>query len=244
MASPVLVRAVIELLSDIGGEGQKVLDISCKRGEILKLLKARGFEVRGTNFTDEAGDLEGIVVDQGVDLLQGLPYAAESFDVVLLVEVLEHLENHRAAICEVARVLKPGGLLILSTPNIMRLNSRLHFFLTGYHKTKRRFIPFNTPLPEAHRYHNYPADLPVLYYLLKQNGLVPERIGKSRIKAFSWFLFFLFAPLVSLYTWYFLYVREKDPEQRRENLRLCFWLLHPRLLLEDNLVLQLRKMRP
>jgi len=231
----------VELLQDMRGEGRSTLDISCKKGEILQTLKSQGFTVRGTNFAEDTEAVDGILIDRGVDLLKGLPYATESFDVVLLVEVIEHLENHRVAISEVARVLKPGGVLILTTPNVMRLNSRLHFFLSGYHKTKRRFIPFDTPLSEAHQYHNYPIDLPILYYLLRQNGLEIERVGKSRIKAFSWLLFFLFAPLVAVYTGYFLYLREKDKKQCRENLHLYSWLLHPRLLLEDNLVLRLRK---
>ena len=218
-----------------------MLDVSCKKGEILQVLKSQGFTVQGTHFMEDAEEIDGIPIDRGVDLLKGFPYAAESFDIVLLVEVIEHLENHRVAIGEVTRVLKPEGVLILTTPNIMRLNSRLHFFLTGHHKTKRRFIPFDTPLSEAHQYHNYPIDLPIFYYLLKQNGLEIERVGKSRIKTFSWLLFFLFAPLVTIYTFYFLYLREKDEKQRRENMRLCSWLLHPRIFLEDNWVLRLRK---
>jgi len=138
MASPVLIKGVVELLQDVRGKGWRVLDVSCKEGEILQALKPQGFTVQGTHYAEDAQEVDGIPIDRGVDLLQGLPYAAESFDIVLLVEVIEHLENHRAAMDEVARVLKPGGVLILTTPNIMRLNSRLHFFLTGYHKTKRR----------------------------------------------------------------------------------------------------------
>jgi SAM-dependent methyltransferase len=241
MANPVLIKGVVELLQDVRGKGGCVLDVSCKEGEILQALKSQGFTVQGTNFTEDAEEIDGIPIDWGVDLLKGLPYAAESFDIVLLVEVIEHLENHQVAIAEVARVLKPGGVLILTTPNIMRLNSRLHFFLTGYHKTKRRFIPFDTPLSQAYQYHNYPIDLPIFYYLLKKNGLAVEQLGQSRVKSFSWLLFFLFAPLVMVYTFYFLYLREKDERQRQENLRLCSWLLHPRLLLQDNWVLRLRK---
>ncbi len=241
MTSPVLIKGIVDLLQDVQGKGWGVLDVSCKEGEVLRALRSQGFTVQGTNFTEDAEEIDGIPIDRGVDLLKGLPYAAESFDIVLLVEVIEHLANHQVAIGEVARVLKPGGVLILTTPNIMRLNSRLHFFLTGYHKTKRRFIRFDTPLSKAHQYHNYPIDLPIFYYLLRQNGLEIERVGKSRIKGFSWLLFFVLAPLVTIYTWYFLYLREKGENQRRENMRLCFWLLHPRLLLEDNWVLRLRK---
>ena len=246
MAAPFLIKAVTELLADVPASGKTLLDVSCKEGDVLQALKPRGFVLRGTNFEVQGPAatglaLNGIPIDYGVDVLQRLPYDDASFDVVLLIEVIEHLENHRVALGELARVLRPGGLLILTTPNIMRLNSRFHFFLSGYHKTKRRFIPFDTPLEQAHRFHNYPIDLPILHYLCKQNGLVLERLGKSKVKGFSRFLFALFGLPVLAYTWYTLLVREKSPAQRQENRRLCAWLLHPRTLMEDNLVLRLHK---
>ncbi len=241
MTNLLIIKAVKELLEDVPSEGRSVLDVSCKRGEILKELKGRGFTVRGTQFSPEGPDVDGIPLDRGVDLLKGLPYPAESFDVVLLVEVIEHLENHRAAIGELARVLKPGGLLVLTTPNIMRLKSRLHFLLSGHHKTRRRFIPFDTPLSESHRYHNYPIELPILCYLLRQNRLEIERLGRSGIKAFSWVLYLLFVPFAALYSWFFIWRKEEDEKQRKENAKLSSWLLQSRLLVQDNLVLRIRK---
>jgi SAM-dependent methyltransferase len=241
MAAPFLIKAVTELLADIPAEGKTLLDLSCKEGDVLHALQPRGFLLRGTNFEPSGPGLNGIPIDYNVDLLKRLPYEDASFDVVLLVEVIEHLENHRVAVGELARILKPNGVLIVTTPNIMRLNSRLHFFWSGYHKTKRRFIPFATPLEQAHRFHNYPIDLPILYYLCKQNHLEIERIGKSKTKTYSRMLFALFGLPVRAYTWYTLSLREKDPVQKQENRKLRAWLLHPQVLMEDNLVLRLRK---
>ena len=241
MAAPFLIKAVTDLLADLPANGKMLLDVSCKEGDVLQALVPRGFTLHGTNFEPDGPSLNGIPVDYGIDLRKSLPYADASFDVVLLVEVIEHLENHRIAIGELVRILKPGGVLILTTPNIMRLNSRLHFFFSGYHKTKRRFIPFATPLEQAHRFHNYPIDVPILYYLCKQSGLEFEQLGSSKVKIYSRLLFALFGLPVQAYTWYTLIVREKDPAQRQENRRLCRWLLSPRTLMEDNLVLRLRK---
>jgi len=220
MAAPFLITAVNALLADIPAQGKTLLDVSCKEGDVLQALKPRGFILRGTNFETQGPALDGVPIDYGVDLCQRLPYDDASFDVVLLVEVMEHLENHRIALGELARVLKPGGVLILTTPNIMRLSSRFHFFLSGYHKTKRRFIPFDTPLAQAHRFHNYPIDLPILYYLCKQNGLEYECLGKSKVKGWSLFLFAVFGLPILAYTWYTLLLREKNPTQRQENRRL------------------------
>jgi len=241
MTNPAIIRAVTQLLEDVPAEGRRVLDVSCKRGEILQALKARGFAVQGTQFAADAPQVDGIPIDRGVDLMKGLPYPSESFDVVLLVEVIEHLENHRAAISELGRVLKPGGILILTTPNIMRIKSRLHFLFTGYHKTRRRFIPFETPLAEAHRFHNYPIDLPILHYMLVQNRLRIERLGRTGIKAFSWVLYLLMVAPSALYAWFFVLRPEKEEAQRREHGRLLSWLLHPRVLVQDNLALRMKK---
>lgn len=241
MAAPFLIKAVTDLLADISASGKTLLDVSCKEGDVLQAVAPLGFNVRGSNYEPTGPSRNGTPIDYGVDLLKRLPYDDASFDVILLIEVIEHLENHRTALCELARILKPSGVLILTTPNIMRLNSRFHFFFSGYHKTKRRFIPFDTPLAQAHRFHNYPIDLPILYYLCKQNGLSIERLGNSKIKSFSRLLFLLFGLPVQLYTWYTLQLREKDQLQKQENRRLCRWLLDSRTLMEDNLVLRLRK---
>jgi SAM-dependent methyltransferase len=241
MAAPFLIQAVSEALADIPSEGKALLDVSCKEGDVLQSLQPRGFRLRGTNFEPSGPGLHGIPIDYGVSLLQRLPYDDASFDVVLLVEVIEHLENHRMALGELARILKPNGVLVLTTPNIMRLNSRMHFFWSGYHKTKRRFIPFDTPLEQAHRFHNYPIDLPILYYLCKQSRLELEQLGRSKTKTYSRLLFALFGLPVRAYTWYTLLLREKDPVQKQENRKLYTWLRHPQVLMEDNLVLRLRK---
>jgi SAM-dependent methyltransferase len=241
MAAPFLIKAVTDMLADIPAAGKTLLDVSCKEGDVLQAIKPYGFLARGTNFEPSGPGLNGTPIDYGVNLLQRLPYDDNSFDVILLIEVIEHLENHRNALGELARMLKPNGVLILTTPNIMRLNSRLHFFWSGYHKTKRRFIPFDTPLDQAHRFHNYPIDLPILYYLCKQSGLELERLGTSKIKPYSRLLFGLFGLPVMLYTRYTLLTREKNPQQKQENRQLCTWLLNPRTLMEDNLVLRFRK---
>lgn len=241
MAAPFLIKAVTELLADVPASGQRLLDVSCKEGEVLQALRSHGFVLRGTNFEPRGPRLDDIPVDYGVDLRQPLPYDDASFDVLLLVEVIEHLENHRLALTELTRILRPGGVLILTTPNIMRLSSRLHFFLSGYHKTKRRFIPFDTPLEDAHRFHNYPIDLPILYYLGKQNGLEIERLGHSKVKGYSRLLWVVFSVPIMAYTWYILQVREKNLRQKRDNKRLQSWLVHPRVMMEDNLVVRFRK---
>ncbi len=68
-----------------------------------------------------------------------LPFAANSFDVALSHEVLEHVEDDQQAVAEIARVLKPGGRAIIFVPN------RLYFFETHGHYWRGRYHFGNTP---------------------------------------------------------------------------------------------------
>lgn len=65
------------------------------------------------------------------DLNETLPYKNNFFDVVFCIEVIEHLKNPSQLVDEIHRVLKPGGILVLTTPNVDSIYSRLYFLCTG-----------------------------------------------------------------------------------------------------------------
>lgn len=100
----------------------------------------------------DAGCGEGVLVDEfagrlaieGIDpnyssdrvrsgSLLALPYADGSFDRATCLDVLEHLAFHQqpVALAELFRVLRPGGELLVSVPNLAHLQSRIHFLLLG-----------------------------------------------------------------------------------------------------------------
>ena len=236
-----IIDGVMKLAAGLESRGTRALDVSCRNGEVMRALAACGFEVRGTRFERGLPPIEGMPIDEGVDLTRGLPYPDQSFDLVVLTEVIEHLENHRAALGEVARVLRPGGHLILTTPNIMRMDSRLGFMLSGMHKAKRRQIPLDTPLEDAHHFHNYPIPFVLLYYLMRINGLRLERIGHGKVKPFSYVLYALMYPIVALDTRLRLVWRERKPAARELNRDLARWMLSRRVLTEDNLIVRAQK---
>ena len=191
-------------------EGGRVLELSCGECHVLRALRDAGYKVRGTNYSDHGASPDGLQVDVGVDLLDTLPYDDESFDCVVLMEAIEHLSDHVAAVRNMSRVLKRGGLLIMTTPNILRIASRLHFLLTGFYKSKRSFIGFDVPADQAFAFHNNCAHLPTLLYHLHSYGVAFEALEAIRYKAKSVMLWVLFAPLIVPCTWFETHVAQRN----------------------------------
>jgi ubiquinone/menaquinone biosynthesis C-methylase UbiE len=110
------------------------LDIGSGSGDLVKLLKKQlNTKSSCCDYTDELIQLPGQKVDI-IDLnkIKELPYQDNSFDIITATEVIEHLEDFRKILREMYRVLKPDGICILSTPNILNLNSRLRNLWFGF----------------------------------------------------------------------------------------------------------------
>jgi 2-polyprenyl-3-methyl-5-hydroxy-6-metoxy-1,4-benzoquinol methylase len=100
--------------------GLDLLDVGCGSGTLLGLLKERGFRPLGVDFSREAARVAE--TENGVRVIVGsleqASFCDESFDVVTLFHVLEHVTNPRRVLVEVSRILKPNGVVILQVPNI------------------------------------------------------------------------------------------------------------------------------
>jgi SAM-dependent methyltransferase len=97
-----------------------ILEIGCGLGHLLAWL-APHFEVTGTDINEWAISQARQVVPSGrFELCPAedlSPFADAAFQVVIAKHVVEHLPNPAPAIAEMSRVLSPGGLLVLATPN-------------------------------------------------------------------------------------------------------------------------------
>ena len=117
-------RRVRTMLSYLELEpGQTLLDCGCGMGFYLLVLSEL-FPVRlyGLDYEEKAlRYAQAHLAGRGIALLRGdihhLSFAAESFDRVLMSEVLEHLKDDGAALREVWRVMKPGGILAVTVPH-------------------------------------------------------------------------------------------------------------------------------
>jgi 2-polyprenyl-3-methyl-5-hydroxy-6-metoxy-1,4-benzoquinol methylase len=115
-------RGHVSFISKAAGNrmGLDLLDVGCGSASLLGLMKQRGFRVRGVDFSSEAAavakDENGVQVVVGS--LEDAAFPGTSFDIVTLFHVMEHVTNPREVLKEVARILRPGGSVVLQVPNI------------------------------------------------------------------------------------------------------------------------------
>jgi SAM-dependent methyltransferase len=97
-----------------------VLEVGCGHGYMLAGLRDRGWRVQGVELHEHSArygrDLLGLPIAVGDFTTLGLPGA--SFDVVVFWHSFEHLGEPLAALREAARLVKPGGLVIIAVPNM------------------------------------------------------------------------------------------------------------------------------
>ncbi|CAN5473199.1 class I SAM-dependent methyltransferase [soil metagenome] len=99
--------------------GAKILDVGCGNGGFLVQMKRRGFAVEGTEWTEASA--ARIAAEEGIKVhvgdLTSLTLAATSYDAISLWHVFEHVPAPDATLAAIARLLKPGGVLLLAMPN-------------------------------------------------------------------------------------------------------------------------------
>jgi SAM-dependent methyltransferase len=182
-----------------GKSPAKLLDVPAGEGALAKRLLAAGFDVSCCDLYPEIFRLDGVAIDRG-DLDARLPYADSSFDIIVCVEGLEHIENPANAIREFARLLRQGGRLIVSVPNIMNVEERLKWLVNGY---TSHFKPLSAEAIRDHKYHEMggreeiawhinPLGYAEVRFLLEQNGFRLGAVHPDRKKRNTW----IFAPVV------------------------------------------------
>ena len=127
--SPITIKRYHEILDQFESSRKtnKLLDVGCGIGYFLEVAKKRGWEVYGTEYTEEAIKIcesKGIQMKQGI--LDPTHYDLESFDVITSFEVIEHINNPQIEISHISSLLRKGGLFYVTTPNF---NSLLRYYL-------------------------------------------------------------------------------------------------------------------
>ncbi len=154
----------VRALAESAVAGGAILDVGCGVGQVVCALRERGFAARGIDVSaanvEAARDVACAVYDGRV-----IPFTDASFDAVGAFNVLEHVEEPVAFLDEMTRVLRPGGRMVVSSPNFLRvlgwrdyhprmagLRQKLRNLRTLLHRVQlygqeREFVHFETMEP-------------------------------------------------------------------------------------------------
>ncbi len=151
---------VNEILRD---KNSKILDIGCGTGALLARLAASGYKhLSGIDIAIPENPVDGVTfVEHDLDTI-ATPYPDATFELVISVEVFEHVENMGTLLKEISRLLADNGNLLVTTPNVHSLEARLRYFLLGKLK---QFDELSDPT------HIYPIVLYAFKRLLKRHSL-------------------------------------------------------------------------
>ncbi|MFY0628613.1 MAG: class I SAM-dependent methyltransferase [Reichenbachiella sp.] len=138
----------------------RILEIGCGGGAFLLEAQKRGWEVHGTEYTKEAADIpesQGVAMKHGI--LQPSNYVSD-FDIIVSIEVIEHINNPLEEVTNMYSLLRNGGLLYITTPNFNAIER--------YH------------LGEEYKVIGYPEHL--IYFTPKTLNLLMKKVGFKKKK--------------------------------------------------------------
>lgn len=147
-------------------KGLNVLECGIAKGGFADLVKSEGVECYGVDINPRK--IEGVKIVQA-DLNEGLPDFNIKFDIIFAGEVIEHLFDDEKFIQECEKILKPGGLLVMTAPNLVFGVNRI-LMLLG-----------RMPLFAFAPYHYHFYNKKILGDLIKKNGFEILKISSSHI---------------------------------------------------------------
>lgn len=172
----------------------KILDLGAGHGAFTKKLYDKGFDVSAGDLFPELFHFDSIECKK-IDITKTFPYEDNTYDLVIAIEVSEHIIDHENFFKEISRVLKPTGTLYLSTPNILSLKSRVRFLYTGF------YYSFNKLEINNHDGLQHVASLTLdqYNYAAIKHNFKPAEFEIDRQQTTSKLLFLLMFPLIFLY---------------------------------------------
>ena len=108
------------------GRKGKLLDVGSATGYFMNIAKSLGWEVEGVEISDHAASMgrsKGLIIHTGI--LENVKLEEKSFDAITLFDVAEHLRDPKTTLLEVSRLLKDGGIIVVTTPDSGSLWARI-----------------------------------------------------------------------------------------------------------------------
>jgi ubiquinone/menaquinone biosynthesis C-methylase UbiE len=154
-------QLVREHLGDVAG--LRILEVACGRGGFVRQLAKVGARVAGCDFSSAALHAAStkLLVPGAPPLAalvqgdaQSLPFADNSFDVVVSCETIEHLPHVQSALNDMHRVTRPGGKLFLTTPNYFNFMGLYEIYARFRHPARQDDQPFDRRqwFPQIHNW--------------------------------------------------------------------------------------------
>ncbi len=179
-SSSEIYQTVAAALRGLPQNGGTVLDVGCGSGQLWQFVCDRFSRYLGVDLVRYEGFPPGAELIQADLEKLPLPLPSGCADVVAAIETIEHLENPRAFMRELVRLARPGGIVIITTPNQLSLLSKLTLVL------KNRFNAFQDVQYPAHMTALLEIDL---LRIAREAGLIEPRIaysGSGRIVFTPW----------------------------------------------------------
>ena len=144
----------LERLEDLTPENGRLLDIGCATGVFLDVARKRGWDTCGVEISKYGSQYarEKFKLKVITGTLNEANYPADYFNVVTMWDVIEHLTDPAGTIAEIYRILKPGGLVAIHTPNQSSLINDICFFLYRLSR-KTSFLAAKVYDPRVHLYY-------------------------------------------------------------------------------------------
>ncbi len=175
------VKEIITLIMSKAGQksDMKVLDAAAGNGYLTNWMINQGLSVTPVDIAREQWAVKGVACEE-IDLNQKLPYPDRSFDLIVSVETIEHLENPYHILREFSRLLKPSGFLIVSTPNVHSFKSRIKYPILGLPSL------FEFVKDDSMGQHISPVSIGHFLYSFDRNNMTLEDVYSSGLKRSFW----------------------------------------------------------
>jgi len=228
-------RKVLSIFGEMPSRG-RLLDIPAGEGALAWQLRKLGYTVTGGDI-DPAFFKVGPIPCVRIDMNDPFPIEDETFDFVSCIEGIEHLQDPFQFVRECRRILRPTGTLVLSTPNILNLASRLKYLLCGFYSLVPRPINEFSVVPVFD--HIHPATYYQIRYMLHSQGFEIVRVAMDFPRRSAAALLFL-RPLVLWYSRRTMR-KETDPRQIQANKEIRRVMASRDILLGRTLIVVARR---
>lgn len=211
-----------------------LLDAPAGNGALANCLSKIGFQVHCCDLYSENFQVPHLTC-QKVDLNERLPYPNSYFQYIICLESIQYLENLFHLIREFSRILKKGGTLIISMPNVLNIQSRFKFLTRGYLSFFKPRSQLPTTAAEWVEVAINPVSFREIELVLERYKYLITAILTSKIKP----KIYLFLPLiwfVRIFTWI-------DNFFSKDKRKKLFYqtLISKEVLLGENLIIVAQK---